>query len=196
MKWIRRISLFLSTLTIGAAAGLVARPSGLNNCVVDLGNRTWPEERIHAQSPADIEVMCAGMITGTDGQPILRFVIYNGLPQTITYEAKTPKFPFADLTRDGRRLRQLIGCASGLKTYYIPPGRSAEVHVDPRIYLERPRRSDRVTVGFYVRSEDDGTNTRVESTPFLLPEEFRAAIKPGGYFTPTSQVQSRILFSR
>lgn len=172
MKWIARVFVFTVMFLGGiAAASSLPSTSGLANCVVRLP-RTVLQEPIAAPRPKGVIVMYAGwMEDAITGEPMLRFVIYNGSGQPITYSAKSPESPFPEIAANRRKMRGLVGCGNGIQTFAISPGSSAEVHVYLHQFLERPRKSDDVTVGFYLRTGLDKDSQVYTSQPFLLPDK-------------------------
>ena len=177
MKWVKYIGIFVGTFVIGTAAVLVARPNGLNNCVVDLEAGDNDGARANAPSPTGITVMYAGLVQSINGTFMLKVIIHNGLGIEISYPARSPHFPVPRLTVNGRKLPRPKERGNRVQIYDIPPGRSAEVYVYPQEFLERPRGSDRITVGFYATAEESSEDVPVVSAPFLLPDEFRKGIR-------------------
>ena len=178
MKWIARFVVFAVMFLGGlAAASSLHSSSGLDNCVVQLPTDTLSEPT-PAKTPYGISVMYAGWSRDTVyNELMLRFVIYNGSGQTITFSAKSPERPFPEIVANGRKLPPLIGCGNGIQTFSISPGGSAEFHVYSLQFLERPRKFDSVTIGFYLDRESS-EGKLYTSQPFFLPDKFRESIPP------------------
>lgn len=173
MKWFLRGLVFTAALFVGFAATAAFRSDGLSNCVVNVPS-TGDDETQFANPPHGVNVMYAGF--GRDPayvQPYLRFIIYNGLTHPISYEASTPYGPYAELIANRRLLSTVIGTETKTQEFDILGGDSAEVRVYSNQFTARPPKGVPIKVGFYM-----GDNYKPDiSQPFLLPDEFREAIR-------------------
>ena len=182
MKWFVRSFVFTTAFIIGVAFGVGTRSCGLCNCVVSFP----PESKVGRNAPTaapvpkGVSVLYAGLRHDSDKQLYLKFVIYNGLDQRISYSAHTPHSPYTTLTANGEKLRSSSSYGSGVREWYISAGNSAEVRVYPFDLLERPPKSKLITATFYLSKDHaDGSETYTSQT-FLLPGEFRKAIDSRG----------------
>lgn len=110
-------------------------------------------------------------------EPVLKFVIFNGWTERISYFAKSAGTPYPELRLNGKKLPLSVFSATGMESYDIEPGASAEVRVYPAQFPERPKKGDYVTVGFYLAHETGGLHEPVATPAFILPLEFRQAIE-------------------
>jgi hypothetical protein len=122
--------------------------------------------------------MYAGWTRGPyNDESALRFIVFNASDETLTYRSQFLDGPFARLTVNGRELALREGCRNGYQDYYISPNSSAVIYVSRFHFTERPRKSDSVTAGFYLRGEFSEGRT-ITSEPFFLPDKFRMGINP------------------
>jgi len=165
--------------------------------IVSLLSSVWPEipnivvdkelaENEKAVEPNGIHVMYAGMepARGND-TAYLRFIIYNGTSGKVRYVSKVSEWPFPSLYLNGKKLPEITRCRSGMRSYSIEPGVSAEFRVGVDEFLEVPKKGDLITVGFYLVDPISHSYLRYaassaeefSSEPFVLPDSFRQVIR-------------------
>ncbi len=130
-----------------------------------------------AVAPEGIRVMYAGMEHARgDEIAYLRFVVYNGTSGRISYASKGAEWPFPEVYTNGKKSRDILRCGSGTSLYFIEPRASAEFRVGVYEFETAPRKSDLITVVFYIHDPDAGLAEEVISEPFVLPDSFRRSI--------------------
>lgn len=179
MKWLGRFLGFSLALSVGMAAAWVGPLFSERLVVPDL---TEPVSRKDARpasavSPSGLTVAYAGLHSDTDGTLYLKFVAYNGLYRPVTYTAHSAEGPSVSLRAIDGELPPLGRCGTGVQTFYILPGRSAEFHVAAYEFLKLPKKSDQIAAGFYLNPALTEEYGPYYSEPFSLPEEFRALIR-------------------
>ncbi|MEQ1645082.1 MAG: hypothetical protein ABL959_16655 [Pyrinomonadaceae bacterium] len=180
MKWLVRLLAFGLALFLGLAGAWIGLLLTYRPALPDVSESvSWNDEELSspALSPSGITVAYAGLHSDQEGSLYLRFIVHNGLFRPVTYGAHSAERPFARLMTNGEELPGLGRCGTGIKTFYILPGGSAEFHVSTYEFLKRPPKNDSITVGFHLRPAFAEQYGPYYSTPFYLPEEFRQAIK-------------------
>src|SRR5687768_7325118 len=177
MKWISRSFVFAVALMLGGSA--VSIVSMFN------GETPYPDISVYdpsltnshsAITPDGIKVMYAGWERGKAEGPYLKFIIYNGLDQPITYAGYGPMYPIVEIGINGY-FDRIWECQNGTEHFNIEPRGLVEVYVDRyEFYEKRPRKTDRTTVEFYLWTAPDGETEIYTSEPFLLPDDFRDKI--------------------
>lgn len=177
MKWLARTLVFALTFALGAILpGALSSLSEVGD--VDLEFDSLDEHSEMAPSPSGVKVIYLGLDrTNTDRPRRLRFLVYNGLSLPIRYSAHQPDGAFPRLTIAGREIPPIAVCGNGISTYFILPGRSTEMTVSALEFTEVPRANDSITAGFYFLTTLPGRGAMHFSEPFLLPSEFRDALR-------------------
>lgn len=177
MKWLARSFVFVLSALTGLVAASVVTPGGLSDCVVQF--ETADVETAYSLAPSGIRVMYSGWeYENPDVQPVLKFVIHNGLTVPIEYTAYDPEGPLPLIYANEKLIsRDGWECGVGLRQFRILPGGSAEVREYPSDLLRRPGKKETVTVGFYLGPVLERYEDLYTSEPFQLPTEFREAIK-------------------
>ena len=182
MKWLIGSFVFIVTFVTGMFVAGASYGGGLSNCTFNL-----PVTEAHAalqplwpsRAPSDVMVIYAGLSYDLDAMvPRLKFVIVNGSAKQITYKAETPTSPRPRLTLNGTEIFSGSECQFRIPDFFMWPGESAEVYVYAHRFKNRPRSTDRMTVGFYLRPRLDDSGEYYTSEEFQLTEEFIAAIEP------------------
>lgn len=178
MKWPGRLLVFAIAVSLGTAA---AWSGSLFTATFDVPDLSEPvsrseEEPTSAESPSGITVAYAGLGSDSDGRLHLKFIVHNGLYQPVSYSAHFADSPFANLKANGKELMSFGRCGTGIRSFYILPGRSAEFHVNQYEFSELPNEGSRISAGFYLKPTVSGESGRYYSEPFSLPDEFRKQI--------------------
>jgi hypothetical protein len=179
MKTILKWSVFLAAFGVGAAAVWLSSSVALqplsepNQIQVDID----ADPSDPAPKPSGIHVAFAGWDAGDKINPVptLKFLIHNGTLAPILYYAHSPESPFPTLTVDGGEPIPILGCGTGIKTYFILPGTSALVRVTKHRFRGHVKTGTKFTVGFYLETLT-GTSKVHSSPAFELPKRFLHAI--------------------
>jgi hypothetical protein len=153
MNWLGRFLAFALAVLVGMAAAWVGLLFSERLVVPDLNEPvSWTDaEPTSAVSPSGITVAYAGLHSDADSTLYLKFIVHNGLYRPVTYGAHFAEGPFVRLKANGEELPALGRCGTGIETFYILPGRSAEFHVAAYEFLKLPKKNDRVAAGFYLK---------------------------------------------
>ena len=177
MKILWRITLFALTLVLGiqmAAFEAWSIPE-IPDIPVTEQLKRFEEEK--AVAPEGIRVMYAGEEHARgDEIAYLRFIVYNGTSDRISYAAKGAEWPFPEVYINGKKSPDILRCGSGMTLYFIEPRASAEFRVGVYEFETAPRKSDLITVVFNVGDADSGLADEAISQPFVLPDSFRRSI--------------------
>lgn len=183
MKWIARLLVFAAAMFLGMAAAAIFSgfgSGGLSNCVITLRGTTDDNGFKTAPLPAGIRVMYSGSGSDSaDAEPYLRFVIYNGLSDSISYGARNSDGPSPIIKINGKFLNyRWSGEGYGADSFTVLPETSVEVRVNRDSFQNRPRKTDEITVGFKLIPKFAKESKTYTSEPFLLPDEFRVSMRP------------------
>lgn len=179
MKCLVRLFVFSLAIFIGLAGGQIAN---LFTFPLNVPHLTDPVssdelEPESAVSPSGVTVFYAGMGSDEDGRLYLKFIVHNGLYQSPMYRAHFAEGPFATLKSNGKELPTLGRCGTGIRSFYVLPGSSAEFHVYKSEFAQLPQKNARITAGFYLKPALSGEYGPFDSEPFLLPEAFHNLIR-------------------
>lgn len=179
MKWLARLLVFSLAIFIGVASGQIAGLFTFPLNVPDLTESVSSDELEpeSAVSPSGVTVAYAGMGSDEGGTRYLKFIVHNGLYQPITYGAHSAENPFPRLKSNGNELPVLGRCGTGIRSFYVLPGSSAEFHVYKHEFTELPQKNARISAGFFLKPSLSGEYGPYYSEPFLLPEAFHNLIK-------------------
>ena len=178
MKILGRIVLLVFTFIFGTqtVAFLSWSLPEIPEIVVTDDTRWFEDEK--AVAPKNIHVMYAGTEPArSDEIAYLRFVVFNGTPRKLVYASKGAEWPAPEVLVHGQPLPEHYRCGSLTMLYSIEPGASAEFRVGVYEFEEVPKSGALVTVGFYLREENDDFSEAVFSEPFVLPDLFRRSIR-------------------
>jgi hypothetical protein len=178
MKWLARFSIFFLSLTVGLLVAALSSLTWQQPILVTDLVRQESEPQQSAKPPTGIKVMYEGWETATATTvPSLKFVIHNGTFLPISYAAHTSEGPWPMIRIDGKEQEPIFGCGTGIQTFYILPGASAEVIITPDDFTGLPAKGQTVSAGFYLRRlAADNVDVHF-SEAFLLPDEFRQEIR-------------------
>jgi hypothetical protein len=186
MKWLGGVFIFVASFVLAISfTGLVTLLGRETLRNSDHGLAVIPESDRVVNGPKGVRIMYAGWEPATDTTvSSIRLVIYNGTLLPVSYSAHAPENLWPELRINGREQAPIYGCGTGIQTFYILPGRSAEVIITPNDFTEIPASGSQITAGFYLQSlgSDHSIYT---SEPFNLPEEFRRSIQV--WEVPTSE---------
>lgn len=128
--------------------------------------------------PTGLYVTYAGFhrAIGDEG-PYLRFLAYNGTPDPINYRGFGAEMPFPYIVGKGREVLGTFRCGRGSTSHSIDPGQTAEFMLSASDFDAIPKRRELITVGFHLRPEYFSESEVTNSEPFVLPDEFRSAIR-------------------
>jgi len=189
MKIFLRLSAFVLSLTLGVQ--LVAFASwAVTNFTIPMyvSEETIAElDAITAKPPIGLYVTYAGMVPANrEAGPYLRFIAYNGTSDTINYSGFGSHMPFPHIAANGRDVSSWV-CRNGSTEHSIEPDNTAEFRVPVYEFALVPNRRDDVTVGFYLRPDHSDETEVTNSQPFVLPDEFRIAIRKYQHAMNSSQ---------
>ncbi len=167
MKWFARLLVFGVALSVGVLAATV-----------------WWAFILSADSDRHL-ISCAmplappaetGLKVTFEGfdrsEYLLRFRIYNGLDRPVKYLAHSPSAPFPRFKFNGAVPQHTFTCGTGIQTFYISPGTSAEVTVSRYDFGELPKKGDMINVGYYLDATPYDKFEIYYADGFLVPEEF------------------------
>lgn len=171
------ISLFLGIGAVKAVSSIDILPTIPDIAIYEPAN-SKPRPSI---APSGVLISYVGLIPDEDdANSYLKFVIYNGSHQAVTYGAYSSLYPFPELKVNGRQLEEPWRCAMGIEAYAIQPRQSAIVHVPQSEFLVRVKKGESVSVGFYLSEANPADALNFDgvhwSEPFQLPEDFRRSI--------------------
>src|SRR5688572_14512496 len=102
MKWIARSFVFAVALMLGASTVSIVSTFNNDPPYPDIGvyDPSLTNSR-SAVTPDGVRVMYAGLKRGKGEDPSLKFIIYNGLDQPITYAGYGPMYPIVEIGING-----------------------------------------------------------------------------------------------
>ena len=182
MELSARLFIFASTFLLGTfLASMYSSPPlfdrQLENLVPEVSTATLTDTSQRAEG---LLVLYAGL--GQEArarEPYLKFIVHNGLRETLSYVAQASAVPFPTLSSNGKDLPRPVYCGTGAREFYIPSGHSVEFHVTRYDFLGRAPKGE-IRAGFYLRFGPSGKYHEVSSEPFTLRREFRDLLAPAG----------------
>ena len=178
MKSLANLLLFVFTFVLGTLAGSFSFGSSdgqLIQLVPEVASERVPE---YARTPDAVRVVYVGTDTHAgDEAPYLRFVVFNGRKEPLSYYAHTSTGAPAKLMMKGIELPRTFSCGTGMQRFEIAPGSIAEFHLNKWIFAERPPRGE-ISAGFYLRTGSSDKVEIFESQKFTLDEKFRSSLRP------------------
>ena len=180
MKILVRLSAFVISLFLGVQLAVLVSWA-ITNLTVPSDTSleiVGDFEHTKATPPIGLYVTYAGFQPAIgQEQPYLRFIAYNGTPDPINYHGYGADEPFPHIVAKNLDVLGSFICGNGSTSHLIDPWQTAEFKLNAYHFDSIPKSGEIVTVGFHLRPEYFSESNVTNSEPFVLPAEFRAAIR-------------------